>query len=228
MAIAVSNLLSQATDILLDSGFTRWTQAELLRWLNAGRREIAILRPDLYSKISVHTLSAGTKQTIPSDGNNFLDAIRNVASDSVTPGRSVRVIEQEVLDAIKPNWHSETASGTIKHFMFDERTPKHFFVYPPAVANTKLEIRYSTTPVDVTANDSLTDDEIWSSAIVDYVLYRAFSKDAEYTGNMARAAAHYTQFANTLGISLKNRIVSSPNTANVGGAVPRVGLAAQS
>jgi len=227
MAKTVTSVLTEATDILLDSGMTRWTQAELIRWLNAARREIAIFRPDIYSVTYVATLVAGTKQTIPADGNGFLDATRNIASNGTTAGRAVRIIEREILDAHRPDWHTETAASAVKHFMFDEREPRTFYVYPPVVAGTNLEIKYSKTPVELINSDSLNEDELYSSAIVDYILYRAFSKDAEYTGNMARATTHYAAFANALGVGLKNKLVASPNTANIGGAVPRVGAAAQ-
>jgi hypothetical protein len=61
--------------------------------------------------------------------------------------------------------------------------------------------------------------------MVDYLCYRAFSKDAEYAGNTGRAATHYAAFANALGIGNKVGMVVSPNTANVGGMVPRTGQA---
>jgi hypothetical protein len=225
MAQTPNELLTRAGDILQDTTNVRWTQAELLRYLNDGRRELAIHRPDIYSSTSTLTLIAGSKQTIPSDGNRFLDAVRNIsAADAV--GRSVRIVEREILDAQRPDWHTETASTSLKHFMFDERSPKTFYVYPPATAGHKLEIVYSKSPVDITdqqlsSTTVLESEDIYAGVLLDYVLYRAFSKDAEYAGNVQRAAMHYQMFANSLGIGNRKRIATSPNVANMDGTPPK-------
>lgn len=220
MALTAANVITRANDIIQDQTNVRWPEAELLRYLNDGRREIAIVRPDLYAKTDVVTLAAGTKQTLPSDGSRFLDATRNMSGTSpdFTPGRAVRIVEREILDAQKPDWHSQTASATIQHFMFDERNPKVFYVYPPALNTAKLEVVYSQSPVEITNTATeLTNEDIYTGALVDYICYRAFSKDAEYAGNAQRAVVHYQQFANSLGFGRKINIVSSPNAANVGG-----------
>jgi hypothetical protein len=142
-------------------------------------------------------------------------------SPSFTAGRSVRVVEREILDAQKPDWHTETGSATIQHFMFDERSPRVFYVYPPA-SGAKLEIVYSQTPSEITNTATeLTNEDIYAGALVDYVCYRAFSKDSEYAGNAQRAVMHYQQFANSLGTGRKVTIVSSPNTSRIDGKVPR-------
>lgn len=225
MALTAANILTRASDIIQDQTNVRWPTDELLRYLNDGRREIAIVRPDLYASTSVVTLSAGTKQALPSDGSRFLDAVRNMSgtSPSFTAGRAVRIVEREILDAQKPDWHTETGAATIQHFMFDERNPKVFYVYPPSNGSAKLEIVYSQTPTEITATSTeLTNEDIYAGALVDYVCYRSFSKDSEYAGNAQRAGLHYQQFANSLGIGRQVTVVASPNTANVGGMVPRM------
>lgn len=221
MPVAVSTILTQAGDILQDAGNVRWTSAELVRYLNAGRREMAQLRPDIYATHQHVTLAAGAKQTIPATGHKFIDAISNIDTATNTNKSAVRLIEREVLDAQAPGWHTETATSNIEHFMFDERYPKIYYVYPPAIAGSKLEIIYSQIPSDVAAGDNLTDEELYSSALVDYLCYRAFSKDAEVALNLQRAQAHYLAFANSLGVDVKNVMKFSPNLANQGGNVPR-------
>ena len=228
MALTAANILQRASDIIQDQTNVRWPEAELLRYLNDGRREIAIIRPDLYAKTDVVTLAAGTKQSLPSDGSRFLDAVRNMSgtSPNFTAGRAVRIVEREILDAQRPDWHADTQTATIQHFMFDERNPRIFYVYPPALNTAKLEIVYSQTPTEITASSTeLTNEDIYAGALVDYVVYRAFSKDSEYAGNAQRAVMHYQQFANSLGVGRKLSFTSSPNTANVGGMPPRQAVA---
>ena len=57
--------------------------------------------------------------------------------------------------------------------------------------------------------------------MVDYICYRAFSKDSEYAGNANRALAHYTQFINALNGGRVNDMVYSPTSNLVGGAKNR-------
>lgn len=223
MALTAANVLARASALIQDQTNVRWPEAELLNWLNDGRREICVARPDLYATISVVTLAGGTKQQIPADGARFLDAYRNMEADGIAPGDAVRPIQREILDAQLPAWHTATAAAT-KHFMFDERVPRFFYVYPPAAANAKLEIAYSQTPTDITSTSTaLTQEDIYTGALVDYICYRAFSKDATYAGNAARAIAHYQQFKNALGEGDARDLTVSPNLARIDGVPPKSG-----
>lgn len=226
MALTPNNLFDRVRDLIQDVGKVRWTDTELLNYLNDGRRDLAAARPDLYSETTNLTLVAGTRQTIPSDGTRLIDAIRNVTSANVI-GRAVRIVEREILDAHSPDWHTEPTSTVIKNFMYDEREPKTFYVYPPAAAGHKMTIVYSKAPVelisaDLVSTSVLEREDIFISALVDYIVYRCLSKDSEFAGNAQRAVMHYQAFANLVGIGNKKRLTSSPNLNNVGGAVPRV------
>ena len=221
MPLTAAEVLTRANDLIQDATNTRWSAAELLRWLNDGRREMAILRPDIYATVAVITLAAGTKQSVPADGTRFLDAIRNMAVDGVTPGAAVRPVQREIMDAQYPNWHTE-ASGATKHFMFDERVPGVFYVYPPAAAAARLEIAYAQAPVDiVNTADELAKEGIYSGALVDFVCYRAFTKDATFAGNLQRAAAAYMQFSNAITGGDARDLSVSPNTSRTDGSPAR-------
>ena len=219
MALTPSDVLTRAADIIQDQTNVRWTQDELLRYLNDARREIAVFRPDLYATTSTVTLVAGTKQALPTDCIRLIDVIRNMPGGAA--GAAIRIVEREILDAQKPSWHAETVSTVIKHFMYDERNPRVYYVYPPAAAAHQIELTYGQTPTDIAIGNigstQLTQEDVYTGAMVDYVCYRAFSKDSEYAGNAGRAQAHYGQFINSLGLGNKVSLGTSPNTNNVGG-----------
>jgi hypothetical protein len=223
MALTPSDILTRAADIIQDQTNVRWPQDELLRYLNDARREIAVVRPDLYAATSTVTLVAGTKQALPTDGIRLIDVIRNMPSGAA--GAAIRIVEREILDAQKPSWHTEASSTTIKHFMYDERNPRVYYLYPPATVSHQIEITYGQTPTDIAigniSSTQLTQEDVYTGAMVDYVCYRAFSKDSEYAGNAGRAQAHYGQFINSLGLGNKVSLGTSPNTANVGGRPAR-------
>jgi hypothetical protein len=194
-----------------------------------------MMRPDASVATFVMTLIAGTRQKIPTAGFRLLDVIRNVTTvtgstpvDQVVtvPGRSVRIVDREVLDTQDPFWHTATASAEIKHFIYDNRSPTLFYVYPPATTAAKLEIVYSVAPTDVSASgDTLSISDIYLDIILNYVLYRAYSKDAEYASN-AQLANSYLSIVNTmLGIKTQKDAAFSPDL-NSKGSSPAQGLTA--
>jgi hypothetical protein len=64
-------------------------------------------------------------------------------------------------------------------------------------------------------------DEVYATALINYILYRAYSKDAEYAANSAQAAAFYPQFMPLLGAKVTAETVTSPNQA-LGGFNPNI------
>jgi len=220
MPLTAKNILDRASMIIQDLTNVRWPETEILNWLNDSRRELAVVRPDIYSTMATKALTAGAKQDLPADGLRLMDIPRN------TSGAAITVTQRGFLDQQNPGWHQMAGSSTVKHFMVDERNPSTFWVYPPATSGASVEVIYQKAPTDYTTSSTLTAyEELYGGAMVDYVCYRAFSKDSEYAGNAQRALAHYQQFANALGIGRQNDFANSANTNNIGGAAnnPRGG-----
>ena len=216
MALTAQNIIDRSSMIIQDLTNVRWPLTELTNWLNDSRRELAVVRPDIYSTMATKTLDAGAKQSLPADGLRLMDVPRN------TSGAAITVTQRGFLDQQNPGWHQMTGSATVKHFMVDERNPSTFWVYPPATSAASVELIYQKAPTDYTTSSTLSAyEELYGGAMVDYICYRAFSKDSEYAGNAQRALAHYQQFANALGIGRQQDFTSSANTNNIGGAANR-------
>ncbi len=206
-----TQILDKAETILQDTTNVRWPTAELLGWLNDGQREIVAFRPDAGNKIAQMSLVAGTKQSVPTDGYQLLDVVRNFDNAGTTAGRAVRKVPQELLDAQVPDWHAATPTTTVLHFTYDPRIPRTFYVYPPSTGTTKLEILYSAAPANLAAaGDVISIDDIYANVLLDYVLYRAYSKDFELTGNQERAQYHYAKFEASLGRKAATDAASVP------------------
>lgn len=219
MAITtVGEILRRAKLILQEvtqSG-TRWTNEELLGWINESYQAIVAIKPDASSVNSVISCVQGTRQEIPADGHRLLDVVRNTAANS--NGVSVMKTSRSALDATRRSWHSETPSVTIEQFVFDDNDPKRFYVYPPASSLAKLEIIYSSVPsphsmTQANANsvETIRLGDSFAPAIVDYVLARAYSKDAEHAANLQRAQMHSSSFINMLGAEANASVAFSPN-----------------
>jgi hypothetical protein len=219
MSLSAAAILSRAARLIVDETGTRWSQQELLDYLNDCRREMCLARPDLYSAPTTVQLVSGSRQTLPTDGTRLVDVVRNSAS-----GRAIRPTDREILDAENPTWHSATPSSTVAAYVYDERFPRTFYVYPPAVAGTEVEMIYAQTPANIpieSINSLLPAIEgPYVGAMVDYVCYRAYTKDAEVSGNGERALLHYRQYSTVVGGGSTTTVQISPNTNRMGGKPP--------
>ena len=219
MAVTVQSVIDRVQTTLQDTTGVRWpVVSELVLWVNDAQREIALLKPDASAKNETVTLVTGTKQAIPSTGNRLLRAVRNMSAASGGTGkRSVRLVSREVLDAQTPDWHDPTVSGDaahtniVKHYIYDEQNPRNFYVYPGVAGNAYLEIIFSANLTTVAQNGNLDIPDIYANAVMNYVLYMAYMKDAEYAGNNQRAANHYQLF--TASVTGKGQIdvITTPN-----------------
>ena len=199
--IAGSTILDRASIILQDTTNIRWPEDELLKWLNDGQREIVLRKPDAYAKSTSMVLTGSeTKQSLPSDAIQLIDIVRNLGTGA-SPGRAISRTERYILDGQRPYWNTETGSSVVKHYMFDAQNPKVFYVYPPQPAvPSYIEIVYSASPADLaTSASTITLDDIYASALLDYVLYRAYSKDADIAPSAPqRAIGHYQAFTQSV------------------------------
>jgi len=199
--IVSSSLISKAQTLLQDTAGTRWTSTELLGWLNDGQREIVLLKPDANTSSSTHALTAGTKQALPNAGITLVDVTRNVTGTGAATGTTIKHISRKQMDAQIPTWHSSATGATVKYFMFDPRNPKEFYVYPPSAGANHIELVYSAAPATISVATAVIGlDDIYANALVDYMLYRAFSKDADFAANTQRAISAYGVFAQALGL----------------------------
>lgn len=213
--ILAKAVIEKAQIILQDTTGIRWPDStELLGWLNDGQREVLILKPNAYVKNESMSLSAGTKQSIPSNGIQLIDLTRNMGSDGNTPGRAIRIVTREILDAQNPEWHTDTPSLVTKHYTFTPLDPKRFYVWPPATGSTKAEVVYSAAPESIASvNSPITLDDIYVNVLVDYILYRAYSKDTDYAANPQRATDHQAAYTGALTGKTKAEVIVNPNTA---------------
>lgn len=195
--ILASAIIDKAETILQDTTNIRWPALELLGWLNDGQREVASIYPDLTATIGNITLVVGTRQTLPANAIALLKVIRNMGTSGTTPGNAIRKVPQELLDAGVPAWHTGTAVTALQHYIYDPRAPRTFYVYPPSIVANQVEALYSVSPPDLASLAiAIGIDDIYQNALIDYVLYRAYSKDMETVGNTDRAIAHRGAFDN--------------------------------
>ena len=224
--IKVIDVIQRVEDILQDSN-TRWPRLELQNWINESYLQVVMMRPDANAKTATLTCAAGTRQTLVTaypTALRLLDVVRNLATSSGK--KVVRLINRSVLDDQRPEWHNETGTVDVQNYTFDARQPKEFFVYPPATTSAQIEVVYADSPgahslteaqLDPGAGTPNTEviklDDTYLSSIIDWVLYRAYSKDAEYAANAQRATAHNQAFLSGIGVKTQSDVSSAPSGA---------------
>lgn len=215
MTTSAQSILQRVVVTLQDPNATRWGTAELVRYLNDGQRDIALIRPDATATTASMSLVAGARQTLPITGAKLLEVIRNTTGAK----RAIRLVNRNVLDAQNPDWYSKAGVTEVKHYTFDAREPRVFYVYPPALSGASVEMVYSAYPANITepaanalytaVTGDLSVQDIFANALTNYILYRAFSKDAE-TVNATAAAAYYQLYQSMLGIELSGTTGVAP------------------
>lgn len=220
MAITVASVLSRAATQLNDAGNVRWTQAELLDYLNEGQRLAAVLKPDFFTVTADVVLVVGTRQSVPADGFMLQEVQCNV-DETGAELSAVRVCTRAALDSLNPDWRMAkyaTTTGEIKNYVFEGREPKTFYVQPPVGTNATSRVRlvYAKTPVAVLATDNISVPDLLDSALVDYILFRAFFKDTEADGMAELSNAAYARFANALGVKEQVERRDDPNQGMTG------------
>jgi hypothetical protein len=192
----------------------RWSEPELLDYLNQGFEEAVALRPEIGATTAVVELAAGTRQSLPAGGLRLLDISRNMVG--ATPGRVIRQVDRDNLDGGDPDWHMATPAATIWEFTYDaKREPKAFYVNPPAIAETEIELVYSRVPeyvVFATGWEALPIplDNIYHTAWINYMIYRALNKMTDYAMEEGRAIAHLKQFYFLIGAKHQADRLSAP------------------
>lgn len=212
--IVAREVLDRAGTLLYDQTHVHWQEEELTDWLNDAQRAVVRFKPDAKVTNASVALVAGTKQTIPAAGIRLVRVTRNMGANGSTPGRAITEANMDVLDRERPNWHTDTAAATIKHFFYDRRDPRNFYIWPPSDATTQIEIVYSANPTDVSDLDADTIDldDIYLDAILDWMLYRALSKlSAENKDNAGRQQIALSTFMKTLGVQEQSELGTEPD-----------------
>lgn len=213
MSVLVSDVLNRAAKTLLDHRFERWERPELIAWAADAALAIIERRPAAGTRTLTVTLQAGTLQVLPADCVQLMDVVRNVDA-SGAPGRIIRLTDRQSLDDENPDWHADPEADQVKQYTYDERLPTEFFVYPPVIAGTKVQLSAACVPAPVSEEtDQLAINPIYRPAIVDYIVYRAMSKDDD-AANIQKAAMHYSAFVDAIGGQNNVAEATSPNRAS--------------
>lgn len=191
--VTAQALINSAAFVLEDTGNATWSRAELLGWLNEGQAQTVAYAPGANVDRTNVALVPGTLQTLPDDTMVLMDIPRNVN------GPAVRMVLRELLDAGPYDWHTAAPSATVKNYVYDPNDQYSFYVFPPNTGAGQVVAVYARVPARLTSEAQAIElDDSYAAAILNYMLFRAYSKDTDYVEDSGKAAAYFTAFKDSI------------------------------
>lgn len=231
--------------------FTRWPEQEMVIVANYGQMALAKYLPQAGSRIDAIKLQAGTRQDLtkvlaanikPGDGSaaadafgiTLLDIVRNMGADGATPGRIVRICDQDTKDSNDPDWHTRTGA-VVREFIFDKAMPKVFWVVPgvPVGGNVWVDINWLAEPTripdgglpgaevyaaDGASNVLLGINDQFVEDLHNYMVGMLLLKGSKNTENVAKAQLHAGLFTQSLNAQVTVLTGVNPNLKQLPGA----------
>ncbi len=187
----------------------RYSDTDLLGYINQVLKRVALFRPDLFGTITTVSTTANTPiQTLPSDAIRLIDIFQVVNGDAVTE------VDRETLSRTLPGWMAE-AAGTPVNFMRHVKNPEQYFLYPKPTSGVQLLVEYAKSPVTYTIAQTITElSDAYLPLVVDGTVWLAESIDSEYVTN-GRAALFQKSFADQLVATIQNRQLTDTKQAGM-------------
>lgn len=191
------SIITEARYILNDVtvGEYRQSDTELLGYVNDGISEIAILRPYMFQTVGDYACIPSQCEQVTTFANASM--IKKVLC--IHGGAALTEFDVDMMNVFTPSWRSDTV-GAARQWARMEGDLLRFFVYPPAPATAQtLDILYLANPTVLAIGVTITEiPAVFITALTDYVVFRASSKDDEHS-NSGRSAALYQRFVAVVG-----------------------------
>ena len=184
----------------------------------------------------------GSTPSQPILGTQLLGVLNNMGAAGTTPGRVVRVVPRQILDDQSPLWQA-IEGPEVRQFAYDPATPLYFFVTPavPATGSVWVRVAWAAQPAryantgapgselyryDGTSATKLNLRDEFIDDIVNYIVARAYMKNAQYAGNDQKASTFASLFTGSLNAKVTVATGHNPNLKFLPFAPEPIGSAA--
>ena len=232
MAFTGQNIADEARADLNDGDASnyRWSDADMLRYVNAAQRRIVSIVPEANIVIEDFVVSnADSRQDLPTGGIKFIGAWNYDAANS-RRGPALTEVEFDAMNSAFPEWPFIAAHAThlsfpdmedehtdvaFEHFAHDPRDPTVFWIFPATeTATFELSIQYAKLPtVLATLAGSFALGDHYYDAAVSYTKYRMHAKDGRYGAGDPKMVEVYNDFLRALGQKIQGFQRVDPATA---------------
>jgi hypothetical protein len=192
--ITAATLIDRAAYLLEDTSNVTWARVELLGWLNEAQSQVVSFSPAANVTRETISLVSGTSQELPAAASLLIDVPRNAN------GPAIRMVSRELLDAGPYDWYTAPSTAQVKNCVYDIEDSRRFSVFPPNTGAGSVVVVYAKLP-SVLTNESQTleIEDAYQAAVLNYMMYRAYSKDTDYvSADGSKAASYYGAFKDAL------------------------------
>lgn len=139
---------------ILDEAKVDFDDAEMLNLFNLTGRLMVTLQPKVHTRIRTLKMQPGNKQMLsasPPVGLEVLDVVRNMGTDGLTPGRSIRATDRAFITRYVPTFSTDTANtdGSIWDWWPIPEYPEQFYVHPKSDGTGYIEVEQAEVPADI-------------------------------------------------------------------------------
>lgn len=187
--------------------YAHWSQADLLSYAVEGLAVLVSLRPDAFVTVEEIELTAGSRQTIPDEYDALVGIVAGLNESGSEAGPVVATDDTFAHLAPSQCGPDSGDCGTngepvvVKSYSVFQQSQRHFTVSPPVPAGKTAKVMarlVKAPPCQLAASDCLPVALKFHPALVDWIVYRAFSKDIESAFALEASARHYRWFFETL------------------------------
>lgn len=212
MPFNASQVIQDASVTLMDLTFTRWKLPELLDYVNEAVEQITTMKPNVMTAQVVMDLAPGARQRIPAGNTVLIRVVHNTAVG--TNQRSITALpNSDLLDMFFPNWRNNAQfprAQIVEHVIPNPSDLTYFDVVPPNDGTGQVLIETSQKPARLARTGTgphvlqqyrvtVPLPDIYQTAILNYVLFRAFSKDSGTPAGAQRAVGYMQAFKDIIG-----------------------------
>lgn len=206
----IDELVSRVAQQLADPEFVTWTRAAIFDYFGEAACQLAANRPDAFVEVVDLTLKPGAIQTLPDEYVAFVAIEENADATVVNPvspsdayfSRVLRNKRCKVTDCVVVGAYAVDVATK------SPNSERIFTVSPPVPFGLAPSVKASvvTKPPSYCMTKGSACSGVpckFEAALIEWVLYRAWSMDAELAGAVQIAQMHYKNFYQMLGVQLK-------------------------
>jgi len=212
MPTTAQSIVRQVQREFNDYAGARAPASDIVQLLNMAQRDIQIARPDSTAVVSTLTLAPGHRQRLPRNAASIID----IHCNSTGTKRAIRRADMFLLDNLNPNWRTMAPAPTIVHWIYDQRNPRVFDVYPPAAEGASVDLEASTYPIDgpppggdgrafSTTNGLISLADEFATALFCLTTHYVYLTDLEGANNPGLASGFLQRAESLLGVELETK-----------------------
>lgn len=185
--------------------YIRWTEDELQEYVDDGLIQIALLRPDAFSKTIEVKLKPGAMQELPEGVTQLIDMVGTKDKLGRLKGKPLRLdtsashIARNYFEDLVCRQSINRGDYQVKAYEFDPNNPHVFYVEPPVPPGE--EVGLVLQGVVIPSGKEAVIPQKYHNAVIEWALYRAFGKDLESVADAQISKRHLEHFYSMLQLS---------------------------